>query len=424
MASSDAQPVLQGDVAALTVSCTRFCRLLRDSGLSVQSAAAAELMEATARVDVTDKAAFYYVARSVLTTDRRDWPVFDAAFHSFWRREDRVSFEVHRPAARGQNPLPPHLPGARGRGEPAEDRSFRQASGSFGARPQTAPQPTDTDETPLGAGWGEVRSPDLRRLSSAEVTAALQLVDPARRLVPLRPLRRPAPGPRDVWLDRRRMLRDAARQEGEVLDLAYRDRRRERRRIILLCDTSRSMRDFTRAVLGLPYALTAALDTVEAFFFSTRLTRVTHLLRRRSPEAVLATLGREVDDWGGGTRIGAALAEFNRHWAKQVLSARAVVVLVSDGLDAGDPDDLAREAQALRQRCWRLVWLNPFAGGRGFEPRAGGIRALLTAVDVMLPCRDLAGLVDFLQVVGRFSGWRDLDPRKDGAPCTQRCVTS
>jgi uncharacterized protein with von Willebrand factor type A (vWA) domain len=109
------------------------------------------------------------------------------------------------------------------------------------------------------------------------------------------------------------------------------------------------------------------------------------------------------------TAVVAPLASPKRQYAA-VGTTGAVVVLLTDGLDAGDPVELAAEARALRQRCWRLVWLNPLAGGRGFEPKATGMAALLPEVDLMLPCRDLASLAHFLSVLGSFRGCRDLDP--------------
>jgi len=400
--------------AALTHNFVLFCQLLREHGLNIPTGAAADLMTVAELVDLADKPAFYLAARSLLTGDRREWLLFESLFHAFWRRRGATDdgLEIQRPAGRGLEPPPARLAGTR-RKSPRPGGLERPTSpGTFGSRPVAEGISVgNPEEAHPAASWMEAaRSPDLRTLSASEVTSALRLVAAARRAVPERTLRRKGPGPKEVRLDLRGTLRLAARHRGELVGLRFHDLRRERRSLVLLCDVSRSMRPFTRAVLGLPYALSTALDRVEVFFFSTQLTRVTHLLWRRSPEGVLRALAAEVSDWGSGTRIGSALSAFNRQWARKVLSVRAVVVLLTDGLDAGDAGVLAAEACALRRRCWRLVWLNPLAGGPGFEPRAGGIRALLPHVDVMLPCSDIGSLLRFLEIIRDFHGWRDLDP--------------
>ena len=401
-----------GDVSAdaLVGNCVLFCRLLRESGLSVPPDAAAGLLDAARRVGIADKAAFFYASRSLLTADRREWPAFEAVFHAFWRRHlDDDTTEVQRPAGRGLDPVPARLPGAQARRpSPGESKPSRS---SFGARPAPSATGSPAEGDRLTASWSEVQGGrELRHLSSDELTSALQLLRPARAHAPRRTVRRAAPGKGTTLFDLRASLRASARGTGELEELTFRDHRSDPRRIILLCDASHSMRPFTRALLGLSYVLRTALPRVEVFFFSTQLTRVTHLLNRRSPERVLHDLASGVPDWGGGTRLGAALGTFNRHWSRRVGTGGAVVVILTDGLDAGDPATLVAEARALRQRCWRLVWLNPLAGGPGFEPRATGMAALLPEVDVMLPCRDLPSLAHFLSVLGSFRGWRDKDP--------------
>ena len=394
-------------------ACVEFCRLLRDGGFALTPTVAGDLMLVARTVGIDDKERFFHAARSLCTCDRRQWPLFEALFHAFWRRPERPGdLEVQRPAGRGLEPIPPRLPGTASTASTDPSITPQGGGAAFGARPLLADErDREQEEIELAASWTEVSgSRDLRRLSPAELTSALGLVDAARRHVPLRTTRRAGPGPKEVRFDLRRTMRHAVGNDWEFADLSFRDLRRERRRIVLICDASRSMRAFTRAILGLSYALRAALTDVEVFLFATRLTRVSHVLGQRSPEWVLEALQTEVRDWGGGTRIGSALADFNRQWAKRVSTSRAVVVLLTDGLDAGDPHQLAEEARALRRRCWRFVWLNPLAGGVGFEPRASGMRALLPAVDVMLPCRDLGSLVEFLEVIGRYRGWRDVDP--------------
>jgi uncharacterized protein with von Willebrand factor type A (vWA) domain len=133
---------------------------------------------------------------------------------------------------------------------------------------------------------------------------------------------------------------------------------------------------------------------VEAFVFSTELTRVTHQLRRRRPGAALAALSHTVSGWSGGTRIGASLGWFNRRWARRVLNGGPVVLMISDGWDRGEPAELAREVARLQRSCHRLVWLNPLLGTENYAPLTRGLQAALPFVDDFLPARTLTNFAD------------------------------
>jgi uncharacterized protein with von Willebrand factor type A (vWA) domain len=162
--------------------------------------------------------------------------------------------------------------------------------------------------------------------------------------------------------------------------------------LVVLADISGSMSRYSRMLLHFTHALGHAEARVESFVFGTRLTRTTRALRRRDPDLAIAQVVRDVDDWSGGTRISACLHDFNHHWARRVLGGRATVLLVTDGLEPGDTRALAFEMERLHKSCRRLVWLNPLLRFAGFEPRAGGIKAMLPHVDAFLPAHNLASL--------------------------------
>jgi uncharacterized protein with von Willebrand factor type A (vWA) domain len=140
-------------------------------------------------------------------------------------------------------------------------------------------------------------------------------------------------------------------------------------------------------------ALSAASATrAESFVFGTRLTRVTRLLRGTDPDLALARVAEQVRDWGGGTRIGEALRDFNLHWARRTLRSSGLVVIVSDGWDRGDPELVRRETARLRRNCHRLIWVNPVAGVPGYQPLAAGMAAAHPFIDHLVPARNLASL--------------------------------
>jgi hypothetical protein len=131
---------------------------------------------------------------------------------------------------------------------------------------------------------------------------------------------------------------------------------------------------------------------VESFLFSTRLTRITHHIRHKSVDRALHEVGRRVNTWGAGTKTGEALQEFNYHWSRRVLGRGAIVMMITDGWDRGDPELLKHEMARLQRSCHRLIWLNPLLGAPQYEPLTRGAQAMLPFVDDFLPVRNLSNL--------------------------------
>ena len=162
--------------------------------------------------------------------------------------------------------------------------------------------------------------------------------------------------------------------------------------IVVLCDISGSMERYTRIFLHFLHALSNDQDRVHVFVFGTRLSNITRQLRHRDVDVALDRVTHAVSDWAGGTRIGRALVDFNRLWSRRVLGQRAVVLLITDGLDRDAGQGLAKEVERLHLSAGRLIWLNPLLRYAGFEPRSLGIRAMLPHVDEFRPAHNLASL--------------------------------
>jgi hypothetical protein len=164
--------------------------------------------------------------------------------------------------------------------------------------------------------------------------------------------------------------------------------------VVLLCDVSGSMERYSRMLVQFAHALARRHRRVEAFLFSTTLTRITLQLRARRPNDALGAITTAVPDWSGGTRIGGALREFHQQWSRRALRGGPVVLLISDGWDRGDPEVLRDEVARLQRGCHRLIWLNPLIGTTGYEPLTRGLVAALPFVDDFLPARTLTNLAD------------------------------
>jgi uncharacterized protein with von Willebrand factor type A (vWA) domain len=165
---------------------------------------------------------------------------------------------------------------------------------------------------------------------------------------------------------------------------------------VIIADISGSMSRYSRMLLHFAHALSSQRGEgnarISTFVFGTRLTSITRALRGRDPDLAVASVIKAVDDWSGGTRITACLADFNAHWSRRVPAQDATVLLITDGLEHGDTARLAFEAERLSKSCRKLVWLNPLLRYAGFEPRAAGIRAILPHVDRFVPAHNLDSL--------------------------------
>ena len=241
-----------------------------------------------------------------------------------------------------------------------------------------------------------------RRFGQADAGEALRrLTREASRRLPKRLSYRRLRARRGAMVDLRRTLRDAARNDGEVIKLSRLKRRMRPRKLLLLIDVSGSMKARTEDNLRLAHALTQATPRVEAFTFGTRLTRVTRPMRLKRREQALAGAAQIVSDWDGGTRIGDALKAFLAVPRFASYARGAVTLIISDGLERGDPTALADAVARLARGAWRLSWLTPLAIGRDFRPRTEALIAISRFVDDMVDGGSTPAIVDHILALGR-----------------------
>jgi uncharacterized protein with von Willebrand factor type A (vWA) domain len=267
-------------------------------------------------------------------------------------------------------------------------------------------EPVSADE-PNESGQAATRAEALveRRFGRAGADEALRrLSREASRRLPTRLTYRRWRARRGALVDLRRTLRDAARNDGEVIKLSHLKRRMRPRKLLLLIDISGSMKARTEDNLRLAHALTQATPRVEAFTFGTRLTRVTRPMRLKRREQALASAAQIVSDWDGGTRIGDALKAFLAVPRFASYARGAVALIISDGLERGDLSALADAVARLARGVWRLSWLTPLAVGRGFRPRTEALIAISRFVDDMVDGGSTPAIVDHILALGRRRG--------------------
>ncbi len=377
-----------------------FGRVLRSLGVDVNPAGTIDLVAAMEFISIGRRSDFYHAARSLLVHRREDMAPFDEAFEIFWRSRDGApsSSELRMLGERRRRLRPRVIP-----------PSLREAPASGAG--DTAPGddgPPLIEATLTFSEQEMLRRKDFGDLTGEELEAVKLLLSEIVWRVQQRRTRRLRPG-RGRLLDLRRTLRLNLRYGGELLDWAERERKVKPRPLVIIADVSGSMERYTRLLLLFTYGLAKALEQrVEAFVFSTRLTRITRQLKERNLDRALAEVSRTVPDWSGGTRIGQALRTFNFEWGRRVLSGGAVTLVISDGWDCGDVDLLSDEMARLQRTSRRLIWLNPLLGSPGYEPLTRGIQAALPYIDDFLPVHNLSSFEDLARHLAGLSERRPL----------------
>jgi uncharacterized protein with von Willebrand factor type A (vWA) domain len=359
------------DLAAVAA---RFGAALRDAGLPVGPERCARFARAIALLDAASTATLYRCGLATLTWHPDHLAVYDRVFAAVFGTDLIPASDLDTVAGPGQ---------------------VSQAAGE----PADAPA-RDARYPGLATATETLATRDFADLTPAELAALAHLMRRLAIATPARRTRRYAPAPHGPRPDLRTTLRRARRTAGFPVMLARRRPRHKPRRLVVLCDISGSMEPYARAMLQLLYCA-AGGRAAEVFSFATRLTRLTRLLATVPPAQMLAEAGRAAPDWSGGTRIGAALREFNHGYGLRGLARGAVVLVISDGWETGDPALVGREMARLSRVAYRIVWANPRTASPRYEPRVAGMAAAWPYCDAVVSAHSLAALDDLIAALGR-----------------------
>jgi hypothetical protein len=376
-----------------------FARTLRAAGLPIGPGRVIEALRAVEAVGVGRRDDFYWTLHSVFVNRQDQRPLFDQAFHVFWRNPKLLERMMAML-------LPSLTPGAE-EADKGEELSRRLAEALQSGRANSGgnDEVPEEDEVELDATMTYsdrelLQGIDFEKMSSEELASAKRLV--ARMQLPIMdvPTRRFSPNPHGRRIDMRATLR-ASLRSGGVPALKRRNPRRRHPPLVIICDISGSMSRYSRIVLHFMHAVTNDRDRVFSFLFGTRLTNITRMLRHRDVDVAVDRVAERVQDWSGGTRIGHCLAEFNAKWSRRVLGQGAIVLFISDGLDRDSGEGLTREVERLHKSCRRLIWLNPLLRYDAYEPKSLGAKAIMPHIDDFRPIHNLASLGDLTSVLAR-----------------------
>jgi uncharacterized protein with von Willebrand factor type A (vWA) domain len=352
-----------------------FPGVLHANGFGVGAADAVQVLDTAARVGVLDRELLRWSLQALLCRRADEWRRFDALFDAWFLPANRWAAPQRRPSqARGGQDAIAAAAGAARRhaGDPLKPRDAASRHESAG-------------------------STDFRELTEParvlEIEALMRQF--ARRLKHLR-LRREKPAWQGQRLALQATIRRSVASGGTPLHLCWQAKRRVRPRLVLLLDVSRSMAAYSFFYLRLARALAGELADVHTFIFHTHLTPISEALRDPDPWRAQERLHLLAQGWGGGTRIGESLAQFQREHAPRLVHARTAILVLSDGYDTGEPALLGQALMALRRRARRIVWLNPLCGRAGYAPVSQGMQAALPHLDLLAPGASLAAIAAVL----------------------------
>ena len=391
------------DTPRLTENVTHFARALRKAGLPIGPGRVVDAVRALQVAGFTNRSDFYWTLHACFVNRPEHRQIYDQVFRLYWRdpRFMEHMMSMMLPAIRGVQ--------EERSAQAAEKRAAQALLGDADRQmpdPDTIPEEEtkiEVDASMTISAEERLKTLDFEQMNTDEIAQAKRML--ARLSLPVKPLpsRRSQASAHGRRIDARRTMQMAMRRAGELHQIALRRPRMRWPNLVVLCDISGSMSQYSRMVLHFLHAVAnqkgAGWAKVHAFTFGTRLTNITRHLAARDVDHALAAAGAEAQDWEGGTRIGACLREFNHDWSRRVMGHGAVVLLITDGLDRDDSAELAREMQRLHLSARRLIWLNPLLRWTGFTPRARGISAMLPHVDAFRAGHSIASLEDLAHAI-------------------------
>ncbi len=387
----------------LAQNITHFARALRKAGLPIGTGRVVDAIRAVEAAGFTEKQDFYWTLHACFVNRPEHRTVFAQVFRLYWRdpRYLEHMMSMMLPAIRGVQEERKADAGEKRAAEALLDGVERDQPET--SEEQEGETELEIDASQTASSEERLRSLDFEQMSTDEIAQAKRLL--SRLSLPVKPIesRRSQASHIGQRIDRAKTLRAAMRQGGELHDIAKQKPRPRWPNLVVLCDISGSMSQYSRLILHFLHTVSNAKGAgwakVHAFTFGTQLTNITRHLHQRDVDAALAAAGAEAQDWEGGTRIGDCLHAFNRDWSRRVMGQGAVVLLISDGLDRGAPEDLAKETERLHLSARRLIWLNPLLRWDGFAPKAQGVAAMLPHVDSFRAGHSIASLEDLASVI-------------------------
>lgn len=376
-----------------------FGRFLRQAGCPVGTGEIMDAVESITYIEILNRDDFRQAMKACYITDHKLLPLFDKLFELYWQNPDRIE---------NVSQILRRLNESRLAQVDFNNKKEKNQKLIYAKIENLNKKHRDTDKEKENENSHDIflyspqevlRSKRFEAYTNEELDLAREFISRWEWRLGEKTLRRLEPGRKPIRLNIRQTIRKNIFPAQDFIELHWKQKKVKPRPLVILTDISGSMETYTRILLHFMYILYTVHKKMEAFTFGTRLNRITHYLRKKDVNDALELVNNSVKDWSSGTKIGETLENFNRKWARRVLSGGAVVILVTDGWDTGNIELLRKETDRLHRSCNRLIWLNPNLGYEDFQPLTKGVQAILANVDDFLPVHNLNSLVELGQIL-------------------------
>jgi hypothetical protein len=366
-----------------------FSRLLKDLGVYITPGMTIDVCKGLKYVDILNKDEFYYTLRANLTYNIDEIRIFDKVFNIFWNKPMDMESEE---SAGEEDEDSPEIESEK------EDKMLSLEEWADDEKEEDLEKETMMSYSPVEVLKGK----DFSALEPDEIDIIRDEISKIVHKIPTIKSRRMKPDPKGKKIDLRTTLRKNMKYGDEIIEITRKKYKIRKPDIVLLCDVSGSMDCYSKFLIQFMYAFQNELNNMETFVFSTKLSRVTDLLKKKNIDKALKEISEKILDWAGGTNIGLSIHVFNRDYAKRVVGPRTIIFIMSDGWDRGDTILLEREMEKLHKMAYRIIWLNPLMSSPSYEPICKGMKAALPHIDSLYPLynlKTLASLEKFLHKI-------------------------
>jgi uncharacterized protein with von Willebrand factor type A (vWA) domain len=359
---------------SLSENIVQFCRFLRQKGFVVGANDETTTLQALQYIDYTSPDIFHLALKATLCRNKTQAQEFDDLFNEYWKQLNKAVDAKTKDDSKKINIPKPQ----------ASLKSLK--TWLHGKRSD------ETEETATYSIQETLSQKDFSSVPEEDIDELMHVIRALAKRIAAKTSRRYKFSHQQDIPDLRQTLRKNLRRGGELLELAYRKPKRNRTKILLLCDVSKSMELYTAFLLQFMYAFQQVYSRMETFVFGTSLKRITPVLKEQNFRAALHLMVAENNDWSGGTRIGESLYDFVIHYSKKMLDSKTIVIIVSDGWDKGNMDILRESMEHIHQKARKVIWLNPLAGFVSYRPDVAGMQTAMPFIDILAPVHNAESL--------------------------------
>ena len=355
----------------------QFCRFLRENGFTAGPTEEVDVLNALAVIDWSDPKQFKEVLKTILVKNINQYHLFDELYTKYWRELKRAEDSKLKDSQ-----------------EPDRQSKAKQQAPSIEVIKNWlhgSPQKEIKEVAQYSPGVAKGKA-DLSAFAEEESREWATVIRILKKQLENQPNRRQVHNKKPGKISLRPLVRHNMRKGGELLDLYFKHPKKQKLKLVLLCDVSKSMDLYARFIIQMMYAFQNSGLQIETFAFSTSLYRATRLLKSHSLKKALNALSEHVEEWGSGTRIGDCLLDFVERYGRSLLDRKTYVFILSDGWDNGDADNMARAMKKIKGQSKKVIWLNPLASSANFAPEVQGLKAALPYIDALLPATNIKDL--------------------------------